>query len=80
MAWASGTERARRGIFEVWRLMTRRLTAPRLLMVDWAPFPPEGHKLLFVFDGGALDSETIKRIRFAVNELSAYEFHRFIPV
>lgn len=26
----------------------------RLLVVDWAPHPAEGDKLLFVFDGGAL--------------------------
>src|SRR5919199_5944753 len=30
----------------------------RLLVVDWAPHPAEGDKLLFVFDGGTLtDSE-----------------------
>jgi 8-oxo-dGTP diphosphatase len=27
----------------------------RLLLVDWAPSPTEGDKLLFVFDGGSLD-------------------------
>jgi 8-oxo-dGTP diphosphatase len=26
----------------------------RLLLVDWAPHPAEGDKLLFVFDGGTL--------------------------
>src|SRR6201989_3012499 len=26
----------------------------RLLLVDWAPHPSEGDKLLFVFDGGTL--------------------------
>jgi len=29
--------------------------AGRLLLVDWAPDPDEGDKLLFVFDGGRLD-------------------------
>ncbi|MEV4013371.1 hypothetical protein AB0J35_22980 [Nonomuraea angiospora] len=29
-----------------------------------------------MFDGGTLDSEVIKQIRFADKELSAYEFHR----
>lgn len=48
----------------------------RLLVVDWAPVLQEGDKVLFVFDGGTLDSEMIKQIRFADNELSAYEFHR----
>src|ERR671927_1608745 len=28
----------------------------RLLVVDWAPHPQEGDKLLFVFDGGVLSS------------------------
>ncbi|MGI5283976.1 NUDIX domain-containing protein [Nonomuraea polychroma] len=46
----------------------------RLLAVDWAPLPQEGDKILFVFDGGTLDSEAITQIRFADNELSAYEF------
>ncbi|MFG1963557.1 NUDIX domain-containing protein [Nonomuraea sp. NPDC049028] len=46
----------------------------RLLVVDWAPLPQEGDKVLFVFDGGTLDSEAIKQITFADNELSAYEF------
>jgi hypothetical protein len=27
-----------------------------LLVVDWAPHPAEGDKLLFVFDGGTLTS------------------------
>jgi 8-oxo-dGTP diphosphatase len=31
-------------------------TVGRLLAVDWAPHPDEGDKLLFVFDGGVLDS------------------------
>ncbi|MGV9375754.1 NUDIX domain-containing protein [Nonomuraea sp. NPDC003707] len=48
----------------------------RLLVVDWAPHPQEGDKVLFVFDGGTLESDVIKQIRFADKELSAYEFHR----
>lgn len=28
----------------------------RLLVVDWAPHPNEGDKLLFIFDGGRLDN------------------------
>ncbi|TMR16768.1 NUDIX hydrolase [Nonomuraea turkmeniaca] len=51
-------------------------TIGRLLVVDWAPLPHEGDKVLFVFDGGILDGEAIKGITFADNELSAYEFHR----
>jgi len=44
----------------------------RLLVVDWAPHPNEGDKLLFIFDGGRLNStpssspspEEIEDIRF----------------
>src|SRR5882762_554164 len=44
----------------------------RLLVVDWAPHPNEGDKLLFIFDGGQLNStpssspspEEIEDIRF----------------
>jgi 8-oxo-dGTP diphosphatase len=32
------------------------ITPGRLLVVDWAPHPGEGDKLLFVFDGGVLTS------------------------
>jgi 8-oxo-dGTP diphosphatase len=28
----------------------------RLLVVDWAPHPDEGDKVLFIFDGGQLDA------------------------
>ncbi|NUW42932.1 NUDIX domain-containing protein [Nonomuraea rhodomycinica] len=47
----------------------------RLLVVDWAPHPEQGDKILFVFDGGELDAETLKRITFADREVSAYAFH-----
>ncbi|MFG3440707.1 NUDIX domain-containing protein [Nonomuraea sp. NPDC047897] len=46
----------------------------RLLVVDWAPRPQEGDRVLFVFDGGTLDGETMRQITFTDNELSAYEF------
>lgn len=44
----------------------------RLLLVDWAPHPAEGDKLLFVFEGGGLrseadatpDGEEIAEVRF----------------
>ncbi|GAA2305112.1 NUDIX hydrolase [Nonomuraea roseoviolacea subsp. roseoviolacea] len=47
----------------------------RLLVVDWAPHPEQGDKILFVFDGGELDADTLRRITFADGELSAYAFH-----
>src|SRR3954467_15362490 len=31
----------------------------RLLVVDWAPHPAEGDKLLFVFDGGSITSSEV---------------------
>lgn len=47
----------------------------RLLLVDWAPHPDEGDKLLFIFDGGSLtdihdvapDGEEIAEARFVVS-------------
>jgi 8-oxo-dGTP diphosphatase len=50
----------------------------RLLVVDWAPLPNEGDKVLFVFDGGQLDERTpspsddeIEQVKFwADDELS----------
>jgi 8-oxo-dGTP diphosphatase len=47
----------------------------RLLVVDWAPDPSVGDLVLFVFDGGVLDPETLKAITFADNELTAFSFH-----
>jgi ADP-ribose pyrophosphatase YjhB (NUDIX family) len=47
----------------------------RLLVVDWAPLPEEGDKVLFVFDGGILGDESLKEITFVDGELSACEFH-----
>src|SRR3954471_408522 len=35
----------------------------RLLVVDWAPHPAEGDKLLFVFDGGILASTDVTLLR-----------------
>lgn len=47
-------------------------TPGRLLLVDWAPHPDEGDKLLFLFDGGTLghageavpDQDEISEARF----------------
>src|SRR3954463_1968190 len=51
----SPTQAAERELAEELNL---RRTPGRLLVVDWAPHPAEGDKLLFVFDGGTLtDSE-----------------------
>ncbi|MDP9608863.1 NUDIX domain-containing protein [Streptomyces demainii] len=47
----------------------------RLLVVDWAPNPAEGDKILYVFDGGTLPTEGRAQIRLQADELSAYGFH-----
>lgn len=45
-----------------------------LLVVDWAPSTAEGDKLLFVFDGGELDSGVQDTIGLPADELKALAF------
>jgi 8-oxo-dGTP pyrophosphatase MutT (NUDIX family) len=45
-----------------------------LLVVDWAPHPDEGDKLLFIFDGGTLTADQLDRIRLQADELASYRF------
>ncbi|GAA2109453.1 hypothetical protein GCM10009841_30780 [Microlunatus panaciterrae] len=45
-----------------------------LLVLDWAPHPDEGDKLLVIFDGGRLDAVQAGKINVANDELSAAEF------
>src|SRR5260370_34912155 len=40
------------------------------LVIDWAPHPDQGDKLLFVFDGGLLDPGLRGQIRLADDELT----------
>ncbi|MEU3311567.1 NUDIX hydrolase [Streptomyces sp. NPDC006662] len=47
----------------------------RLLVVDWAPNPGEGDKVLYLFDGGRLDSDNCRRIVLQADELRGYAFH-----
>ncbi|MEO3926269.1 NUDIX hydrolase [Micromonosporaceae bacterium B7E4] len=47
-----------------------------MLVVDWAPAPEEGDKILFVFDAGILESNDEQRITFPDGELTEW---RFIP-
>ena len=47
-----------------------------LLVVDWAPMPSEGDKLLFVFDGGATWPEIRSQVTLASEELSEFRFFR----
>ncbi|MEU5999074.1 NUDIX hydrolase [Streptomyces sp. NPDC047197] len=47
----------------------------RLLVVDWAPSPSEGDKVLYLFDGGTLPDQVRAQIRLQESEIKAYEFH-----
>lgn len=44
------------------------------LVIDWAPEPTDGNKLLFVFEGGVLSEEQTAQIRFDDGELSEWRF------
>lgn len=46
----------------------------RLLVVDWAPHPTWGDRVLFVFDGGVLTEPDIAAIRLQPEELDSYVF------
>lgn len=46
----------------------------RLLVVDWAPHPVQGDRVLFVFDGGTLTVGEIAAIRLQAEELRSYAF------
>ena len=45
-----------------------------MLVLDWAPHPAEGDKLLIIFDGGRLDQPDLDRLVVAQHELSAARF------
>lgn len=47
----------------------------RLLVMDWAPNPGEGDKVLYIFDGGILSGEDRSAIRLQEAELRSYAFH-----
>ncbi|MGW6309514.1 NUDIX domain-containing protein [Streptomyces niveus] len=47
----------------------------RLLVVDWAPNPGEGDKVLYLFDGGHLGVEHRQQITLQGDELLGYDFH-----
>jgi 8-oxo-dGTP diphosphatase len=46
----------------------------RLLVVDWAPHPDQGEKVLFVFDGGVLGGAAVGSIALQASELASYRF------
>ncbi|MFE1405204.1 NUDIX domain-containing protein [Streptomyces sp. NPDC058770] len=47
----------------------------RLLVVDWAPNPGEGDKVLYLFDGGRLTAEECRYIELQADEIRGYAFH-----
>lgn len=47
----------------------------RLLVMDWAPNPGEGDKVLYLFDGGRLTADECQRIELQADELRGYAFH-----
>lgn len=60
---------------ETWEELGIRPPIGPLLVVDWAPSPAEGDKVLYVFDGGELGLEVVASIKIASDELLAAEFH-----
>lgn len=47
-----------------------------LLVVDWAPHPDEGDKLLFVFDGGTLTDHDLDAVTPDGGEIAEWGFQR----
>jgi len=45
----------------------------RPLVIDWAPAPGEGDKVLFVFDGGILSSSDQASIKLQAEELDQFD-------
>ncbi|OEU90834.1 NUDIX hydrolase [Streptomyces abyssalis] len=50
-------------------------TIGRLLVVDWAPNPGEGDKVLYLFDGGVLSGTDTERVVLQTDELVGFAFH-----
>jgi 8-oxo-dGTP diphosphatase len=47
----------------------------RMLVIDWAPHPDDGDKVLFVFDGGQLTPEHVAQIQLNPAEIAGYSYH-----
>jgi 8-oxo-dGTP diphosphatase len=45
-----------------------------MLVLDWAPHPAKGDKLLIIFDGGHLDQHQVDQLAIARHELSDAQF------
>ncbi|MEU6246019.1 NUDIX hydrolase [Glycomyces sp. NPDC047010] len=46
-----------------------------LLVVDWAPAPSEGDKILFAFDGGQLSADQEADIKLRESEVSSWGYY-----
>jgi 8-oxo-dGTP diphosphatase len=46
----------------------------RLLVIDWAPHPAEGDKLLFVFDGGVMTPAEASTLNLDAREIAEARF------
>lgn len=46
----------------------------RPLAIDWAPSAADGDKILFVFDGGVLESDQLAQVVLDPGEIASYEF------
>jgi 8-oxo-dGTP pyrophosphatase MutT (NUDIX family) len=64
----------RAAVREVAEELGLRVTVGRLLVVDWAPHPAEGDKLLFVFDGGTLDPALLTDAELQASEIGEVRF------
>jgi 8-oxo-dGTP diphosphatase len=50
------------------------ITPGQALIVDWAPHPTQGDKLLFIFDGGTLSTAQHAEITFTDGEILEYAY------
>ncbi|GAA0533634.1 NUDIX hydrolase [Paractinoplanes ferrugineus] len=50
------------------------ISVGQALIVDWAPHPTQGDKLLFVFDGGTLTEAQHSQIEFLDGEILEYAY------
>jgi 8-oxo-dGTP diphosphatase len=57
---------------EVTEELALTLVPGRLLVVDWAPHPVFGDRVLFVFDGGTLGPAQLAAIELQAEELASY--------
>lgn len=48
----------------------------RMLVTDWAPADHEGDKILYIFDGGALNDDALAQIAFEDGEITEFRYVR----